>query len=167
MEIWFWRHSYIIFGFTAIVSCIRNNVAAIWGFLNINMPSYQYEDSHKQDKIVSWLFYLWKSRNMKVGILKTDEFQQHYSDVIICAMASQITSLTIVYSTVYSDADQRKHQSSASLAFVRGIHMWHVNSPHKWSVTRKMRPFNDDLLGCLFPWGLYLKCYHHIRVAYM
>ena len=36
-------------------------------------------------------------------------------------MASQITSLTIVYSTVYSDADQRKHQSSASLAFVWGI----------------------------------------------
>ena len=45
----------------------------------------------------------------------------HYSDVIMGAMASQITSLTIVYSTVYS-ADQRKHQSSASLAFVRGIH---------------------------------------------
>ena len=38
-------------------------------------------------------------------------------------MASQITSLTIVYTTVYSDADQRKHQSSASLAFVRGIHL--------------------------------------------
>ena len=38
------------------------------------------------------------------------------------AIASQITSLTIVYSIVYSDADQRKHQSSASLAFVRGIH---------------------------------------------
>ena len=38
------------------------------------------------------------------------------------AIASQITSLTIVYSTVYSDADQRKHQSSASLTFVRGIH---------------------------------------------
>ena len=37
-------------------------------------------------------------------------------------VASQITSLTIVYSTIYSDADQRKHQSSASLAFVRGIH---------------------------------------------
>ena len=46
----------------------------------------------------------------------------HYSDVIMGAIASQITSLTIVYSTVYSDADQRKHQSSASLAFVRGIH---------------------------------------------
>ena len=53
-------------------------------------------------------------------------------------MASQITSLTIVYSTVYSGADQRKHQSSASLAFVRGIHQGAVNSPHKWPVTRKM-----------------------------
>ena len=52
-------------------------------------------------------------------------------------IASQITSLAIVYSTVYSDADQRKHQSSASLAFVRGIHRGPVNSPHKWPVTRK------------------------------
>ena len=46
----------------------------------------------------------------------------HYNDVIMGAIASQITSLTIVYSIVYSDADQRKHQSSASLAFVRRIH---------------------------------------------
>ena len=46
----------------------------------------------------------------------------HYNDVIMTTMASQITSLTVVYSTVYSDADQRKHQSSASLAFVWGIH---------------------------------------------
>ena len=46
----------------------------------------------------------------------------HYSDVIIGAMASQITSLTSVSATVYLGADQRKHQSSASLAFVRGIH---------------------------------------------
>ena len=60
---------------------------------------------------------------------------KHYSDVIMGAIASQITSLTIVYSTVYSDADQRKHQSSASLAFVRGIHRGPVNSPHKWPVT--------------------------------
>ena len=48
----------------------------------------------------------------------------HYSDVIMDPMASQITNLTIVYSTVYSGADQRKHQSSASLPFVRGIHRW-------------------------------------------
>ena len=46
----------------------------------------------------------------------------HYADVIMTTMESQITSLTVVYSTVYSDADQRKHQSSASLAFVWGIH---------------------------------------------
>ena len=61
-------------------------------------------------------------------------------------MASQITSLTIVYSTVYSGADQRKHQSSASLAFVRGIHRGPVNSPHKWPVTWKMFPFDDVIM---------------------
>ena len=46
-------------------------------------------------------------------------------------VASQITSPTIVYATDYSGTDQRKHQSSASLAFVPGIHRWPVNSPHK------------------------------------
>ena len=59
------------------------------------------------------------------------------------AIASQITSPTIVYLTVYSGADQTKHQSPASLAFVWGIHWWSVNSPHKWPVTRKMFPFHD------------------------
>ena len=73
----------------------------------------------------------------------------HYSDVIIGAMASQINSLTIVYSTVFSGADQRKHQSSASLAFVWGIHRWSVNSPHKWPVTRKMSPFDDVIMFSL------------------
>ena len=66
-------------------------------------------------------------------------------------IASEITSLTIVYSIVYSDADQSKHQSSASLAFVRGIHRGPVNSPHKGPVTRKMFPFDDvimNLVGC-------------------
>ena len=62
------------------------------------------------------------------------------------AIAYQITSLAIVYSTVYSDADQSKHQSSASLAFVRGIHRGPVNSPYKWPVTRKMFPFDDVIM---------------------
>ena len=62
------------------------------------------------------------------------------------AVASQITSLTIVYSTIYSDADQRKHQGSASLAFVRGIHQGPVNSLHKGPVTRKMFPFDDAIM---------------------
>ena len=70
----------------------------------------------------------------------------HYRDVIKGALASQITSLTIVYSTVYSDAHQRKHQSSASLAFVRGIHRGPVISPYKWPVTRKMFPFYDVIM---------------------
>ena len=70
----------------------------------------------------------------------------HYSDIILGVMASQITSLTIVYSAVHSGADQRKHQSSASLAFVRGIHRWPVNSLHKGPVTRKMFPFDDIML---------------------
>ena len=62
------------------------------------------------------------------------------------AMASQFTSLTSGYSTVYSGTDQRKYQSFASLAFVRGIHRWTVNSPPKWPVTRKMFPFDDVIV---------------------
>ena len=59
------------------------------------------------------------------------------------AMVSQITSVSIVYSTVCSGADEGKHQNSASLALVRGIHWWPVNSPHKEPVTREMFPFDD------------------------
>ena len=66
------------------------------------------------------------------------------------AMASQITSLTIVYSTVYSGADQRKHQSCASLAIVREIHRWPGNSSHKKPVTQKIVSF-DDVIMCRDP----------------
>ena len=59
------------------------------------------------------------------------EYDSHDSDVIMGTMASQITILTIVYSTVYSGACQRKHKSSAPQASVRGIHRWPVNSPQK------------------------------------
>ena len=65
---------------------------------------------------------------------------------LMSAMASQITSLTIAYSSVYLGADQRNHQSSASLAFVRGIHRWPVNSPRKGPVTWKMFPFDDVII---------------------
>ena len=70
----------------------------------------------------------------------------HYCDVIMGVVAAQITSLTFVYWTAHSGADQRKHQSSASLAFVRGIHLWPVNSPHNWLVTRKMFPFDGVIM---------------------
>ena len=58
--------------------------------------------------------------NMSRGDRVSEMTIFHYGDVIMGAIASQITSFTIVYSTVYSDADQRKHQSPASLAFVPG-----------------------------------------------
>ena len=83
----------------------------------------------------------------------------HYGDVIMGAIASQITNLRIAYSTVHSEADQRKHQSSASLAFVRGINRWPVNSPHKWPITRKclhlmtsswVQSFADGQVGKIF-----------------
>ena len=85
-------------------------------------------------------------------ILISSTANAHYSDVMMGAMASQITSLTIICSTVYSGADQRKHQSSAPLAFLRGIHRWPVNSPHKWPVTRKMFLFNDVMSCSIIIW---------------
>ena len=74
------------------------------------------------------------------------EYAEHYSEAIMGTMASQITSLTIVYSTVYSGTDKRQHQSSASLAFVQGIHRWPVNSPHKGPVTQKRFSFDDVIM---------------------
>ena len=89
--------------------------------------------------------------NTIIGILKKSDY--HYDDVIMTMLASQITSLTVVYSIVYSGVNQRKHHSSASLAFVREIHRGPVNFPHKWPVTRKMFPFDDVIMtfeqGCM------------------
>ena len=87
---------------------------------------------------------------------------RHYNDVTMSPMASQITSLTFVYSTVYSGLDQRKHQSSASLAFVRRIHRGPVNSPQKRPVTRKMFSFDDVIM-----WGhlLMLMIWHYFDIT--
>ena len=74
-------------------------------------------------------------------------FQWLISDVIMSAMASEITGVSVVYSTVCSGADHRKYQSPASLAFVRGIHRWLVDSLHKGPVTRKMVPFYDVIMS--------------------
>ena len=76
--------------------------------------------------------------------------QCHHSGVIMSAMASQITGVSIVRPTVCSRADQRKHQNSASLAFVRGIYPWPLDFPHKGPVTRKMFPFDDVIMFLLF-----------------
>ena len=70
----------------------------------------------------------------------------HYTGVTMSATASQITDNATVCSTDCPGAHQRKHQSSAPLAFVRGIHRWPVDSPHKWPVTRKMFPYDGVVI---------------------
>ena len=98
----------------------------------------------------SWYAILkrpWSPPKIVLDLLSQCTAIIHYNYVIMSTMASQITSLTIVYSTVYSATDQRKHQNSGSLAFVRGIHRWPVNSPHKGPVTRKMFPFDGIIMN--------------------
>ena len=68
---------------------------------------------------------------------------RHYTEVIMDPMASHVNGVSVVYQTVCSNGDQRKHQSSVSLTFVRGIHRSPVNSPHIEPVTQKMFPFDD------------------------
>ena len=83
---------------------------------------------------------IWQHRTWKVKVFADQCYHRfvwrkllivlayHYCGIIMGAMAPQITRLTIVYPTVYSDTNQRKHQSSASLVFVRWIHRWPVNN---------------------------------------
>ena len=87
--------------------------------------------------------YIWNPKYVTpVSVDVYDASHLHYIDVIINAMASQIFGVSIVCSTVCSDADQRKHQSSASLVFVKGIHRWPVDFPHKQAVTRRLMTFS-------------------------
>ena len=83
------------------------------------------------------------------------------------AMASQITSLTIFYLTVYSGTDESKHQSSTLLAFVQGFHRWPVISAHKGPVTRKMLPFDNIIMAIkifvLSSWNIVTACVVKIR----
>ena len=79
----------------------------------------------------------------------------HYGDVIRSAMASQMTDISIVYSTSCSGADRRNQQSFTSLAFVRGIHRWPMNSLHRGPVTRKTFLFDDVIMS---PLSWYLCC---------
>ena len=111
---------------------------SIWVF----MFKIAHEITNINEKYKSHYFTPLRMQPKSTWCCNTQYDWTHYSDVIVGAMASQITSLTIVSSGAY----QRKHQSSASLAFVRGIHRWPVNSPHKGPVTRKMFPFNDVIM---------------------
>ena len=79
----------------------------------------------------------------------------------MCAMAPQITSASIVCSIVGSGGDQRKLQSSASLAFVRGIQRCPVNSPHKGPVTWKMFQVDDVIMSA---WNIHTQLTNDINV---
>ena len=101
----------------------------------------------------------------------------HYSDIIMNVMASQITSVSMVCSNICSGADKKKHHSSTSLAFVRGIHRWPVNSPHKgqfcgkcfhlimssWYASVKWYPWTGlpliHLTACLVPCHYINQCW--------
>ena len=83
-----------------------------------------------------------------VGTVQFHNLTTRYGDVIMSTMAYKITGVSIVCSTVCSDADQRKCQSSAPLALVSGIHRWPVDSAHKGPVTRIMSPFDDVIMQC-------------------
>ena len=138
------------------VSLNRINWNKLYITIDVMMPTLSFLVASETDSVT----INGGASGEKVGIATTLGFQ-HYDDIIMGTIASQITSLTIVYSTVYSGEDQSKHQSSASLAFVWGIHRGPVNSPHKWPVTRKMFPFDDVIMVQQFycetdfmpPWG--------------
>ena len=73
------------------------------------------------------------------------------------AMASQSTGVSIIYSIVCFRRIPKKKQSSASLAFVRGIQRWPLNSAHKGKVTRKMFPFDDISMIMRFTWTTHIS----------
>ena len=101
------------------------------------VPSSPWWSCHL--KIIPGMFHqLTSYENFKLKLC-------HYNDVIMSAMASQITSLTIVYSNVL----RRKSKKTSKLRVIgicAGIHRWPVNSPHKGPVTRKMFQFDDVIM---------------------
>ena len=151
---WFWYPCI----FMSCVFCVSDKFM----FMNIEIRSLRLAIPFEIISSISNVAYFTESRfwklycpsnrefigKMVIQAIKYHSFKNlsHYSDVVMGVMASQITSLTIVYLNINSGASQRKHQSSAPLAFVRGIHRGPVNSPHKWPVTPKMFPFDDAIM---------------------
>ena len=86
----------------------------------------------------------------------------HYYDVIMTTIASQITSLTVVYSTVYSEGRSKKTLKLRVTGLCVGNSPGPVNSPHKGPVTRKMFPFDDVIMWYSRVWKdkLLVYCFH-------
>ena len=129
-------------------------LASIWGII-LNMGLANEKRRYICNVVSDWLspYPEWSLHLSLLLLVIPLHFKRHsmrfnhHHDVIMSAMASQITGVSIVCSAVYSGADQRKHQSSASLAFVRGIHRWPVDSPHNGPATRKMFPFDGVIMN--------------------
>ena len=117
--------TYVVENTCPLYNCANNSFASWHMWLDDLKLNFEYG---------SKIAFIWfQECHMKTNVSDVPDAEFHVSgpslkpvkhcdDVIMTTIASQITSLTSVYSTVYSDADQRKRQSSASLAFVRGIH---------------------------------------------
>ena len=103
----------------AILSCHKKQFKTYHLEVLRNPVKYSYTSLEPQSEYD--INFIWNHTKSYIWIA-SHLTKFHYIDVIMTTLASQITSLTVVYSTVCSDADQRKHQSSASLAFVWGIH---------------------------------------------
>ena len=98
---------------------------------------------------------VWRNRCHNLRLVDIDwsrTTKAHHNDVIMTPMASQITSLTIVYSTVYSGSDEKKPQKTSKFP-VTGF------SPHKRPVSRKMFLFDDVIM----PWRPFILLHRSFR----
>ena len=134
------------------------NVTAVLEISFANTQCSNYFLTHYP--FTKWPPFHWRHLQMNTQFCISIQISlKLYGDAIMGAMASRITGVSIVYSTFCSHADQRKRQNSASLAFVRRIHRWPLNSPHKGPAPRKIFPF-DYVIMRLFP-RIQLTTSHH------
>ena len=143
----------ILMKFSSLTDCSWSS-----HFVVVNFRCSRWQKFRKND--ISFLLYRLSRHSCTIYAI-------HCSDVIMSAVASEITSVSIVCSTVCSGAEQRKYQGSASLVFVRGIHRWPTDSPHKGPVTQKMFPFDDVIMyhtrGYISYQLLSIHCHRHRR----
>ena len=136
-------HTYIWITSISVWHLLLNNVEGAQGnniSYELSGTMFWFNSIRPRDICVSKLGHRWGDSGLICAL----------NDVIMGTIASQITSLTTVYSTVYSDEDQRKLQISAPPAFVRRLHRGAVNSTYKWPATWKILPFDDVIMaqGC-------------------
>ena len=132
--VWYWAISQL-----SKKNLIIHKTGVVYEYKSMVKGKIRIKRDMSYKRMALYLKLLWRHPNI---------FCTLYNDAIMGAITYQITSLTIVFSAVYSRANQRKHQRSASLALMLGIHRWLVNSPHKWPVTRKMFTFDNVVMDC-------------------